>query len=235
MRRFAVLALLFCVGCHAGLKIGVDKGGTAKAKGPVEVEGGVLFSFSAPDAKSVNLAGEFNSWSNSQTPMSDPNHTGVWQVTIPLEAGKYAYKFVIDGGVWQEDPNNPEKTDDGYGGFNSVVNVGKGAAAKKVAPASQASPSLSPPKQVQGGILFRFYSPGSSVVYLAGEFNSWSASALPMADPDKDGIWEVIVPLAPGRYEYKFVVEGRDWKEDPGNPDKVSDPYGGSNSVLTVE
>jgi 1,4-alpha-glucan branching enzyme len=50
----------------------------------------------------------------------------------------------------------------------------------------------------------------------------------------EDGIWRTALKLQPGRYEYKFVVDGT-WMEDPGNPDMVPDPFGGNNSVLTVE
>ena len=48
-----------------------------------------------------------------------------------------------------------------------------------------------------------------------------------------DGIWRAVLPVGPGRYEYKFVIDDV-WQEDPGNPDTVSDPYGGSNSVLNI-
>ena len=51
----------------------------------------------------------------------------------------------------------------------------------------------------------------------------------------ENGVWQVTLELAPGKYLYKFVVDGATWKEDPENPDKVADPYGGFNSVLTVE
>jgi 1,4-alpha-glucan branching enzyme len=49
-----------------------------------------------------------------------------------------------------------------------------------------------------------------------------------------DGVFEVTLALAPGRYEYKFIVNGERWLTDPENPDTTPDPYGGHNSVLTV-
>jgi hypothetical protein len=46
----------------------------------------------------------------------------------------------------------------------------------------------------------------------------------------------VVVELDPGRYEYKFVVDGGAiWLDDKGNPEGVPDPYGGRNSVVVVE
>jgi hypothetical protein len=54
-----------------------------------------------------------------------------------------------------------------------------------------------------------------------------------MTDPDQDGTWSATLVLEPGNYLYKFVVDGK-WMEDPNNPEKASDDYGGYNSVLTV-
>ncbi len=86
--------------------------------------GGYLFSHKAPSASSVHLAGDFNGWSTSETPMSDPDGDGVWTVTIELAAGPYEYKFVLDGGsTWEPDAGNPETVSDPYGGKNSVINV----------------------------------------------------------------------------------------------------------------
>ena len=50
-----------------------------------------------------------------------------------------------------------------------------------------------------------------------------------------DGIWSIIKPLTPGRYEYKFVVDRNTWIEDPNALDRVDDGYGGVNSVLIVK
>jgi hypothetical protein len=69
-------------------------------------------------------------------------------------------------------------------------------------------------------------------VYLAGSFNEWKADGLKMAGPDGEGYYSAEVDLPKGRYEYKFVVNGKQWKPDPRNRE-VSGDYG--NSVLTVE
>jgi 1,4-alpha-glucan branching enzyme len=94
---------------------------------------------------------------------------------------------------------------------------------------------LKGPVKLPDGYLFSFKDPSAANVHLAGEFNGWSEDATPMADPDGDGTWTVVVPLKPGRYEYKFVVDGgARWVEDKGNPESVPDPYGGLNSVIVV-
>ncbi len=66
-----------------------------------------------------------------------------------------------------------------------------------------------------------------------GSFNSWNRDNLPLTDPDGDGIYQTRVNLNPGRYEYKFFVNGRE-VNDPANPDSISNPFGSYNSVLTV-
>ncbi|MFH1681326.1 MAG: carbohydrate-binding module family 20 domain-containing protein [Candidatus Eisenbacteria bacterium] len=89
------------------------------------------------------------------------------------------------------------------------------------------------PEPVESGIHFTFRAPGASSVNLAGEMNAWSATATPM---EREGdLWSVVVPLSPGVYRYKFVVDGNNWKEDPENPTKVDDNYGGFNSLLVVK
>ncbi|HHS50705.1 MAG TPA: hypothetical protein ENN07_06265, partial [candidate division Zixibacteria bacterium] len=75
-------------------------------------------------AESVNLAGSFNGWSTEATPMSDDDGDGRWTVTIDLPDGEYQYKFVVNGNVWIQDPNNPKGAPDGFGGSNSVIVVG---------------------------------------------------------------------------------------------------------------
>ena len=53
---------------------------------------------------------------------------------------------------------------------------------------------------------------------------------------DGSGLWllELKTPAA-GRYQYKFIVDKKRWSEDPSNGMKVSDGYGGLNSLLVIE
>ncbi len=74
----------------------------------------------------VNLAGSFNGWNGGTTAMSDPDADGVWTAEVPLKAGQYEYKFVVDGERWLTDPTDDEelRVGDNYGGFNSGVVIG---------------------------------------------------------------------------------------------------------------
>lgn len=69
-------------------------------------------------------------------------------------------------------------------------------------------------------------------VSLAGQFNQWDMGATPMED--HDGIWTVTIDLAPGTYQYKFVVNASDWMTDEWATDFADDGFGGQNSVVTI-
>lgn len=77
------------------------------------------FHLSAPQAQSVVVMGEFNSWhGEAMSKGSD----GTWSVTISLNPGSYGYKFLVDGKDWMLDPNNSaRKTVDGI--ENSAVEI----------------------------------------------------------------------------------------------------------------
>lgn len=82
-------------------------------------------------------------------------------------------------------------------------------------------------------VQFRFKPPaGAESVYLAGTFNNWSTNADKMEKVNSEYIIEKLLPQ--GEYQYKFVVNGTDWYQDPNNPDAVPDGFGGFNSVIRV-
>lgn len=83
------------------------------------------------------------------------------------------------------------------------------------------------------GIVFTLTRADARDVSLAGTFNRWDPARHRLAGPDRDGRWTITLPLAPGRYEYQFVVNGAAWMPDPAAP-SVDDGLGGRNSVLTV-
>jgi chromosome partitioning protein len=89
------------------------------------------------------------------------------------------------------------------------------------------------PRPVPGGILFTVEAPGAANVALAGDFNDWR-EPIKMNDDDEDGIWVAIASLAPGVYQYKFVIDGQ-WTNDPENPVGVDDSHSGTNSVVVVK
>ena len=112
---------IFIYGCGSNLP---QWRGRAGEVGPKFVEEGVEFSIYAPNAKKVTIAGDFNGWSKVADPLSDRDGDGIWKIIIPLKPGRYEYKFVVDD-RWIADPSNPKMVDDGFGGKNSVIVVGK--------------------------------------------------------------------------------------------------------------
>jgi len=74
-------------------------------------------------ALSVHLAGSFNEWSFKSTPMKKLK-SGDFSLTISLQPGQeYAYRFVLDGNVWVNDPNAENFVPNEYGEKNSLVAV----------------------------------------------------------------------------------------------------------------
>jgi 1,4-alpha-glucan branching enzyme len=69
---------------------------------------GTRFLFHAPEAAAVYLAGTFNEWNPRSTPMVK-NAEGVWNIDIPLQTGRYEYKFVVDD-QWHCEPDQEQET-----------------------------------------------------------------------------------------------------------------------------
>lgn len=80
----------------------------------------VRFSYYSPLSGQVELAGTFNSWIPSETPMSK-SKDGFWTVELTLEPGQYEYKFVFDGSSWECDPDSPVV--EGSHGHNNILEV----------------------------------------------------------------------------------------------------------------
>jgi serine protease AprX len=75
-------------------------------------------------ARRVALIGDFNGW-NPEGYELRTRSQGLWQITIPyLPKGCYHYKFLVDD-TWIHDHENPHRRRDGYGGFNSILDVVK--------------------------------------------------------------------------------------------------------------
>lgn len=94
-----------------------------KHLGPQVRRDGVYFSYYAPAAKHIAIAGRFNQWDVDADVLTGPDRNGVWSIILPLPAGRYEYLYYVDKD-WKLDPETPS-VDDGFGGRNSVVVIGK--------------------------------------------------------------------------------------------------------------
>lgn len=80
---------------------------------------------------------------------------------------------------------------------------------------------------------FKLYAPSAKKVVLAGSFNKWDTKKFP-AKKDSKGNWIAKTSLKPGRYEYKFFVDGS-WQNDPRCTSCVSNAFGTHNCVIEVK
>jgi chromosome partitioning protein len=83
------------------------------------------------------------------------------------------------------------------------------------------------------GLLFLQPVNGAAAVAIAGDFNNWSDSANPMRRDDMLGVWQALIPVPPGRYRYRLVVDGK-WVQDPYNTYVEANPFGQLNSIVEV-
>ena len=89
----------------------------------------VTFTCNAPNAHSVTIAGDFNEWDASATPLSHLNNT-TWQVRLRLTPGIHEFKYVVDA-QWCCEPgiddhcceSTDETVDNPFGTKNRVVKV----------------------------------------------------------------------------------------------------------------
>ena len=82
-------------------------------------------------------------------------------------------------------------------------------------------------------VTFRFAAPKGCQVSVAGTFNGWSTEEHVLKHNARSGFYQDTLTLAPGRYEYKFVVDGT-WVADPTCPDWVPNELGSLNSVILI-
>jgi serine protease AprX len=91
------------------------------------------------------------------------------------------------------------------------------------------------PRVENGQIQFIYHDDNARTVALAGDFNRWDTGAIAFVK-DQSGLWQTSIGApGPGRYEYKFLVDGQRWVEDPNNGMKSPDIYGGLNSVFEIQ
>ena len=156
-----------------------------------------------PDARRVILTGSFNGWNEDQFNMQRIGNK--WQITLDLPLGKYEYKFIVDR-EWVHDKSNPYNVKNEHGTLNSVIDL-----------------------RDNQRILLTGYENAKEVM-LSGTFNGWSRT---MKMQKEDGKWAYDLNLSPGKYFYKFIVDGQ-WITDPINKYIEQDFYGNKNSVLIV-
>jgi len=81
----------------------------------------ITFTYFAPQAGSVFVAGDFTKWEASPISLVK-EETGLWKTTVALKPGKYEYRLLVDG-QWQNDPECAELHPNEFGSANCVLSV----------------------------------------------------------------------------------------------------------------
>lgn len=72
-------------------------------------------------------------------------------------------------------------------------------------------------------------------VTVVGDFNEWNEEKDVMKFDAKTGVWSKAISLKPGNtYEFRYLVDGQDWRNDEQADGYVPNPYSGQNSLLNV-
>ena len=93
--------------------------------------------------------------------------------------------------------------------------------------------TVTPKKQNHKKASFKFHAPEAQNVQLAGDFNAWDPHTHPLKR-DSRGLWKININLSPGRYEYRFLVDGQ-WQDDPTCETCAPNPFGSLNSVIELK
>lgn len=100
------------------------------------------------------------------------------------------------------------------------------------APTRTAATATAPAPQSARAQAFELDAPQAASVLLAGDFTGWQAEPIQLKK-DRDGRWKITVSLAPGTYQYRFMVDGV-WVDDPRAQARVANPFGSANCVRQV-
>jgi 1,4-alpha-glucan branching enzyme len=139
------------------------------------------------DAVRVSLAGSFNDWNETDFPMLKAKDG--WVLPMFLKDGRHTYKLIVNG-EWRIDTTNSDQAEDGMGNVNSVLSKGEFHV-----------------------FSLKGFSEAKEVI-LSGDFIHWNEGELKMTKGAKG--WTLPLALAPGNYQYKFIVDGH-WMPDPDN------------------
>ena len=87
-------------------------------------------------------------------------------------------------------------------------------------------------KPTEKVVKFILSAPEANQVYLAGDFNNWDNHALPLKR-NRENQWEADVQLPPGRYEYKYFVDGK-WFDNIPGVERIQNSYGTQNFIIHI-
>lgn len=160
--------------------------------------------------------GTFNVWCGGCAPMSDDNGDNIWELTIPLDAGTYEYKFAYDTWTGQESLTPGDEctlTTDIF--TNRLLVVSEDMELDTVCWGScDACEDVLPSYTVTFRVDMSQVTDTYTTPEVNGTFNDWCGGCAPMADDDADDIWVLDIVLEQGSYEYKFAYDAWTGQEE---------------------
>ncbi|CAN5239687.1 hypothetical protein BH11PLA2_BH11PLA2_09730 [soil metagenome] len=81
----------------------------------------VPVAFHHPNASDVRITGDFCNWGNEGVSLQR-DEENCWRGVLKLQPGRYEYRYLADG-VWQGDPECPERVPNAFGSENCVFSV----------------------------------------------------------------------------------------------------------------
>lgn len=84
----------------------------------------IVFDLHAPQAKTVEIIGDFNQWQSGLTLLVGPDHNGDWKLKmkLPISVNRIEFYYLVDGSSRQVDSINPVISDE-YSGHNNVISI----------------------------------------------------------------------------------------------------------------
>jgi hypothetical protein len=93
--------------------------------------------------------------------------------------------------------------------------------------------SFAPEQESKVFVRLVLLQPGAKSVSVAGDFNGWNPAQTKL-ERSEGGLWTATIALKPGRYQYMFVIDGKQWIADPLAEEGEGDGFGAQNAVLDV-
>lgn len=91
-------------------------------------------------------------------------------------------------------------------------------------------PGLKPAKIEAKRVSILAVFPQAKDVRVTGDFTKWSTEGVSLTR-GTDGAWRGVFQVAPGRHEYRLLVDGA-WTDHPQATERVANPFGTLNCVF---
>lgn len=153
----------------------------------------------------VYVAGTFNSWSANANELTDSDGDKIYSLTLDLTDDSIEYKFQVD--QWADDEKLTSGTECTKTS-GSYTNRFLKLTGNKVLPNVCWAQCGECTNDVTFKVDMNKYSGSFTTVNVNGTFNGWCGACNALTDTDKDGIWEVTLPLPQDSIEYKFTLDG---------------------------